>query len=481
MKNTLKKIILATLFLPLFFLTGAIYAQENEKDLKFATYFTGIGCPHCSIASPYIKKVVEENGDFVVIEYEVYQKSQNAKLISQYDEIYNIGMGIPVIFFDKGEVLVGDKDVENNLKLYITQQKSNLIQLPSKLVTFDEFNLNQLERYPKIYRKDRVAIRKSITQLTEEQNEEIIDFLTEDLSQWVSAKQEGELVTPEIVQYPGGSATYEHALKINGWLLQWNGDIVQTKPEVVPGENIEYCEEEEENVCPDPISITKVVGLALADSVNPCAISVLLLMLVAITTYNPKDRKQILFSAGAFILAVIVMYMIYGFLIIKAFQFLQSISFVKNYLYKGLGVIALILGMLEIKDFFKYKPGTVGTEMPMFLRPKVQNIISKITSPLGAFTLGLFVTLFLLPCTVGPYVILGGMLSTLDYLKASPYLLLYNFIFIIPMIVIAFIVFFGTRNIEDISNWKDKNVRILHLVAGVLISLLGIVMILGLF
>jgi cytochrome c biogenesis protein CcdA len=204
-------------------------------------------------------------------------------------------------------------------------------------------------------------------------------------------------------------------------------------------------------------------------------------MLVAITTYNPKDRKQILFSAGAFILAVIVMYMIYGFLIIKAFQFLQSISFVKNYLYKGLGVIALILGMLEIKDFFKYKPGTVGTEMPMFLRPKVQNIISKITSPLGAFTLGLFVTLFLLPCTVGPYVILGGMLSTLDYLKASPYLLLYNFIFIIPMIVIAFIVFFGTRNIEDISNWKDKNVRILHLVAGVLISLLGIVMILGLF
>jgi cytochrome c biogenesis protein CcdA/thiol-disulfide isomerase/thioredoxin len=481
MKNTLKKIILATLFLPLFFLTGATYAQENEKDLKFATYFTGIGCPHCSIASPYIKKVVEENGDFVVIEYEVYQKSQNAKLISQYDEIYNIGMGIPVIFFDKGEVLVGDKDVENNLKLYITQQKSNLIQLPSKLVTFDEFNLNQLERYPKIYRKDRVAIRKSITQLTEEQNEEIIDFLTEDLSQWVSAKQEGELVTPEIVQYPGGSATYEHALKINGWLLQWNGDIVQTKPEVVPGENIEYCEEEEENVCPDPISITKVVGLALADSVNPCAISVLLLMLVAITTYNPKDRKQILFSAGAFILAVIVMYMIYGFLIIKAFQFLQSISFVKNYLYKGLGVIALILGMLEIKDFFKYKPGTVGTEMPMFLRPKVQNIISKITSPLGAFTLGLFVTLFLLPCTVGPYVILGGMLSTLDYLKASPYLLLYNFIFIIPMIVIAFIVFFGTRNIEDISNWKDKNVRILHLVAGVLISLLGIVMILGLF
>jgi cytochrome c biogenesis protein CcdA len=203
-------------------------------------------------------------------------------------------------------------------------------------------------------------------------------------------------------------------------------------------------------------------------------------MLIAITTYNPKDRKQILFSAGAFILAVIIMYMIYGLLIIKAFQFLQSITFIKNYLYKGLGLAALLLGILEIKDFIKYKPGSVATEMPLFMRPKVQKVISKITSPLGAFTLGLFVTLFLLPCTIGPYVILGGMLSTLDYLKASPYLLLYNLIFVVPMIVISFVVFFGTKKIKDVSDWKDKNVRIMHLVSGILMSLLGIIMIFGL-
>jgi cytochrome c biogenesis protein CcdA len=99
---------------------------------------------------------------------------------------------------------------------------------------------------------------------------------------------------------------------------------------------------------------------------------------------------------------------------------------------------------------------------------------------LGAFGLGLFVTLFLLPCTIGPYVILGGMLSTFDYLKASPYLLVYNLIFVLPMIAISFLVFFGTKKIEDISDWKDKNVRKLHLVSGILISLLGIVMIFGL-
>jgi cytochrome c biogenesis protein CcdA len=337
-----------------------------------------------------------------------------------------------------------------------------------------------LKGYPKIYRKDRVAIRQEVNTLTEEQNGQILSFITSDLSEWTSIKQEGEVVTPQIVNYPGGSTTYEHALSINGWLLQWNGEIVNTKPEVNPGEDIEYCEEEEENVCPEPVSLTKILGLALADSVNPCAISVLLLMLIAITTYNPKDRKQILYSAGAFIAAVVVMYMIYGLLIITAFQFLQSITVIKEFLYKGLGIIAFILGLLEIKDFIKYKPGSVGTEMPLFLRPKVQNIISKITSPIGAFGLGLFVTLFLLPCTIGPYVILGGMLSTLDYLKASPYLLLYNLIFVLPMIVISLIVFFGTKQIKDISDWKDKNVRIMHLVSGILMCILGIVMFFGL-
>ncbi|KUK76946.1 MAG: Cytochrome c biogenesis protein [candidate division WS6 bacterium 34_10] len=482
MKNIIKNIVYSLFLLPLLLVafSNRSYAQDINTDLKFATYFTGIGCPHCSVASPFIKNLIEEESNFVVIEYEVYEETRNATFISQYDDTYGIGLGIPVIFFDEETILAGDTPIQNNLQLQMLQNHSNIVQTPEGLLELQDFTLDKLPGFPRIYRKDGVAIRTNVRKLTEAQNEQILSFITSDLTEWTSVKQEGEIVTPEVVRYPGGNATYEHALSVNGWLLQWNGELVQTKPEVGEGEDVEYCEVDEENVCPEPISMTKILGLALADSVNPCAISVLLLMLIAITTYNPKDRKQILFSAGAFILAVVVMYMLYGFLIIKAFQFLQSITVFKNYLYKGLGIAALILGFLEIKDFIKYKPGGVGTEMPMFLRPKVQNVISKITSPIGAFGLGLFVTLFLLPCTIGPYVILGGMLSTLDYLKASPYLLLYNLIFVLPMIAISFIIFFGTKNIEDISDWRNTNVRKMHLISGILMCILGIVMFFGL-
>ncbi|HCC68196.1 TPA: hypothetical protein DEP90_03290 [Patescibacteria group bacterium] len=345
------------------------------------------------------------------------------------------------------------------------------MQLSDKTTTLDQLDLNTLERYPKIYRQDRVAIRKSLTTLTDNQNTQILSFLTLDLSEWSKEIWEGELITPQVIRYPGGNSTYEHALEVNGWVLQWNGDVVETKTE--------YCDDDEIIECEESISLTKILGLALADSINPCAISVLLLMLLAITTYNSKDRKQILFSGLAFILAVVLMYMIYGFLIIEAFQFLQSITLFKIFLYKGLGVVAFLLGVLEIKDFIKYKPGTVGTEMPMFLRPKMKNIVSKITSPLGAFSMGLFVTVFLLPCTIGPYVILGGMLSTLDFLKSIPYLLTYNIIFVLPMIAVTFLIFFGMKNIKDVSDWRNTNVRKMHLVSGILMIILSIIMFFG--
>ena len=227
------------------------------------------------------------------------------------------------------------------------------------------------------------------------------------------------------------------------------------------------------------ISMLKVIGLAFTDSINPCALSVLLMMLIAVTTYHPKDRKQILWSGLAFIAAVFITYFIYGLLIVKAFEVLQAFSNIRLYLYKGLAIGAIILGLLELKDFFFYKPGGVGTEMPLFLRPKVQNILARITSPLGAFGLGMFVTLFLLPCTIGPYIILGGMLSFGDFFKSIPILSLYNLIFVLPMIVIVFLVFFGTKDIKQISNWKERNIRIIHLVIGMVFILLGLSMLLG--
>ena len=114
------------------------------------------------------------------------------------------------------------------------------------------------------------------------------------------------------------------------------------------------------------------------------------------------------------------------------------------------------------------------------MRSTIKKIISGVTSPRGAFIVGAFVTIFLLPCTIGPYVIAGGILSSLDIVKTIPWLLLYNAVFVLPMIAITIAVYIGIAKVEDVSGWKDRNIRLLHLISGTIILLLGIAMVLGL-
>ncbi len=203
-------------------------------------------------------------------------------------------------------------------------------------------------------------------------------------------------------------------------------------------------------------------------------------MLTTIVFYNPGNRRSVLFAGSAFITAVFVIYFLYGLVFIKFFHLVQALSTVRFWLFKGLAVGAIVFGVLNIRDFVRYKPGGLGTEMPLLLRPRVKKILSRITSTRGAFLTGVFVTVFLLPCTIGPYVIAAGILSVFDMVQTAPILLLYNLVFIVPMLAIVGIVYFGLGRVHDVYLWKEKNITKLHLIAGCIILGLGIAMLLGL-
>jgi cytochrome c biogenesis protein CcdA len=229
------------------------------------------------------------------------------------------------------------------------------------------------------------------------------------------------------------------------------------------------------------LSVSYILGLAAVDAVNPCALAVLTLILIAILTREPEKRMKILYAGLAFTLAIYITYFVYGIAIIHLFKTaVEAIAGIRIYLYKILGLVAIILGLLNIKDFFRYKPGGLATEMPMSWRPRVKKLINTASSTRGAFVIGIFVTLFLLPCTIGPYVITGGILSQIEFLHTIPWLLLYNIIFVSPMLAITAIIYIGFTTVENVSGWKDKNIKYLHLTAGLVMLGLGIVMLLGL-
>ncbi len=228
------------------------------------------------------------------------------------------------------------------------------------------------------------------------------------------------------------------------------------------------------------INLGRITFLALADAVNPCAIAVLTMVLITILIQNPDKRKKVLYAGLAFVSSIFIGYLFYGLIIIQFFKaFAEILRENSIFIYQGLAIIAMVLGGLNIKDFFMYKKGGLATEMPIWMRPKAKKVIQKITSPRGAFVIGFLVTLFLLPCTIGPYIVASGLLSELGTLGALPWLVYYNLLFILPMLIIVGLVYWGFTRVEDVSGWKDKNIKLLHLIAGILLFMVGVALLMG--
>lgn len=222
------------------------------------------------------------------------------------------------------------------------------------------------------------------------------------------------------------------------------------------------------------ISILTIIGAALVDSINPCAIAVLLILLGALLATG--DKKKALKAGLAFTLSIYIAYFLFGIGLFSALQ----ISGLSYWFYKIVGFLAIIVGLANIKDFLWYGGGGFVMEVPRRWRPRLKGMLSKVTSPLGAFIIGFAVCLFELPCTGGPYIFILGLLAEKSTFAASiPLLLLYNVFFVLPLLIITAILYFGFFSVEKANEWKENNLRVLHLIAGIVMLALGIAVLFG--
>jgi len=230
-------------------------------------------------------------------------------------------------------------------------------------------------------------------------------------------------------------------------------------------------ESESKDVALD-LTLLSVVSASVVDAINPCAFAVLILLMS--TVLSSGDSKRALKSGLFFAAAIFISYLLMGFGLYKAL----SIGNVSWYFFKIIGWLAIIVGLLNLKDWLWYGKGFL-MEVPMSWRPKMKSIIRTVTSPVGAFGVGFVVSLFLLPCTSGPYVVILGMLAQkVNQLKAISYLVLYNLIFVSPMILITYAVYKGFDP-KKAEQERKKRLRVLHLIAGLLMIGIGIIVLFG--
>ena len=215
-----------------------------------------------------------------------------------------------------------------------------------------------------------------------------------------------------------------------------------------------------------PILITT----ALVDSINPCAIGVLVLLISTLLALS-DNKKKMLTVGLIYISAVFLTYLLAG---IGLLYFLQQFDIAKP-LGILVGVIVILLGLVEIKDFFWYGKGFSLT-IPSSQVGKIKEYAKKATIP-GAIVMGMFVAAVELPCTGGPYLAILTVLESMGMnLKVFWYLFLYNLIFILPLAVILGLVYFG-MSAETVKTWKNEKRKWMRLFTGITLLILGVLLI----
>lgn len=222
------------------------------------------------------------------------------------------------------------------------------------------------------------------------------------------------------------------------------------------------------------VNFLTVLGLALADSINPCEVAVLMILLATILVKG--NKKAVITHGLAFIITIFVVYLGLGLALIFGMKFINNFIST-NIIYLIIGILALILALFNLKDAIFYGAGNFVMEVPRSWRPLMKKIIESATSIWSVILIAFIVAFFLTPCTAGPYVLVSGLLHNLTINKIILWLLFYNLIFILPMLIIVFVIYFGFVKLETLQRLRENNIKTLHLISGIILLIIALYLI----
>ncbi len=220
-------------------------------------------------------------------------------------------------------------------------------------------------------------------------------------------------------------------------------------------------------------AFTFLVGLV--DGFNPCAMWILVFLLSVLV--NIKDRKKILLIAGTFVAVSGIAY----FAFMAAWLNLFMLIGIARPAQIILGGMALLIGVINVKDFFAFKKG-VSLSIPESSKPGIYRRVREIVAAkylpaalAGVIVLAVIVNMVELLCTAGLPALYTQILTMQEFpaWKNYAYLGLYITAYMLDDTCLLAIV------VATLSHRKlqEREGRWLKLLSGLVILALGLVMI----
>jgi len=224
-----------------------------------------------------------------------------------------------------------------------------------------------------------------------------------------------------------------------------------------------------------------VVLAGLVDGLNPCAFATLIFF-ISYLTLSGRQGKEIIYVGIAFTLGVFLAYLIIGLGFYKVLDLLGNIlNVVAKWVYVFTALLCLTLAVLSFRDVHKAKSGNLEDmqlKLPKGLRRRINAVIRKGRSAnryaVGAFFSGIAISLLELACTGQVYLPTIIFVSSVPELRLQAifYLVLYNMLFILPLVVVFVLAYLGTTS-KDLTNFLKKHAAAVKIGLGIVFTVLG--------
>jgi len=243
-------------------------------------------------------------------------------------------------------------------------------------------------------------------------------------------------------------------------------------------------------------SFLTIIGAGLIDGVNPCAFTVLIFFISFLTLMGYR-KKDVLLIGAIFILAVFLTYLLLGLGLFQGLYQLKNFYIFLKVTYYVLAIFCFSLAYLNLKDFFIFKRTNKTEEMNVKLPKAVRNYINKIISMFyrrqdktiqvniflltaTTFLVGFLISLLEAICTGQVYLptIVFILKEPALRLKAVYYLILYNLMFVAPLMLILGLVIMGTSSSKLEAFFKEK-IALVKIFMFILFLGLGILLVVG--
>jgi cytochrome c biogenesis protein CcdA/thiol-disulfide isomerase/thioredoxin len=509
-RNTVKKLFISFFVLILFSLS--IYGNAQPPPSIQIYFFYTEDCQPCqTILQGYLPSLKAMFPALEINSFNVNNPSYYGALTKLEKKFGKTGSELPIVFIGN-QMLSGEMEIMEKLNplLLEVQTKGGAspppIEIPSmakpstKRFTVDLSYFYQ-KGCPKCDRANVLLkyLAKKYPQLSIKEidlNTSDGKRLNETLSNRLNLPIEKRLIAPSIFigndYLPPIEITeskVEALIQKYQKVSQEDTKLTSPTPLPTPAPTTEEIKKAEESIIKrfKSLGILTIFSAGLLDGINPCAFATLIFF-ISYLTFVGRKRREILWVGLGFSGAVFVTYLLIGFGILSFIQHFSFLPLFSRIVYILTIAFALVLGILSLYDYIQLKrgrPSEMKLQLPDFLKKRIHRTIreeSKSTRYfLAAISAGFVVSLLEFTCTGQVYLPTILFVTNIPSLRANAisYLILYNLMFIIPLLIIFGVVYWGVTS-EQLAFFLKKRGSAIKLFTSLLFFALAGILILSL-